>query len=130
MDRPAYASCPQQYTIVADLDGSVVGFAHTILDDDPNWRALLDNLHVTHGLKRRGAGTRLMSEAARLLLSRRPASSLYLWVLEQSTSAQSFYNARGGAAVERAISGPFPGGGTAIGLRYAWRDPSNLLTQN
>src|SRR5712691_860050 len=84
--------CSKQYTIVADLDDSVVGFAHTILDEDPKWGALLENLHVRHGLKRRGAGTRLISETSRLLLSRRPASGLYLWVLEQNTSAQSFYN--------------------------------------
>ena len=115
------------YTIVVELDGAVVGVAHTILDDDPTWGALLENLHVAHDLKRQGAGTRLMSETARVLLSRRPSTGLYLWVLEQNTTAQDFYNARGGAAVERAVRGPFPGGGTAPALRYAWPDPAKLL---
>lgn len=31
---------PNNYTVVADLDGVVVGFAHTIFDDDPTWGAL------------------------------------------------------------------------------------------
>jgi ribosomal protein S18 acetylase RimI-like enzyme len=117
-----------QYTIVAELDRAVVGFAHTILDDDPTFGALLENLHVAHHLKRHGTGTRLMSETAGVLLARRPSTGLYLWVLEQNATAQAFYTARGGTAVERAVRGPFPGGGTAPGLRYAWHDPSNLLT--
>ena len=89
----------------------------------------LENLHVAHDLKRQGAGTRLMSETARVLLSRRPSTGLYLWVLEQNTAGQDFYDARGGAAVERAVRGPFPGGGTAVALRYAWPDPANLIAE-
>jgi ribosomal protein S18 acetylase RimI-like enzyme len=116
-----------QYTVVADLDGVVVAFAHTIFDDDPTWGALLDNLHAAHGRKRRGIGTRLMSETARVLVERRPATGLYLWVLEQNKDAQAFYRARGGRPVGREIGGPFPGGGTAPSLRYAWPDPSILI---
>jgi ribosomal protein S18 acetylase RimI-like enzyme len=116
-----------QITIVAELDGAVIGFAHTILDDDPTWGALLDNLHAMHDRKRQGIGTRLMAETARALLERRPSTGLYLWVLEQNTAAQAFYDARGGRPVGREIRGPFPGGGTAPALRYAWPDPSKLI---
>lgn len=119
-----------QYTMVAEQDRAVVGFAHTILDDDPAWGALLENLHVAHDLKRQGTGTQLMSQAARELLARRPSSGLYLWVLEQNTAAQGFYSARGGTAVGRTVRGPFPGGGTAVGLRYAWPDPSILFAED
>jgi ribosomal protein S18 acetylase RimI-like enzyme len=118
------------FTVVAERDGEMVGFAHTILDDDPTWGALLENLHVMHDLKRRGTGSELMSESARELLERRPASGLYLWVLEQNAAAQAFYDSRGGTAVERTVRGPFPGGGTAFGLRYAWSDPSTLLADD
>src|ERR1700749_50840 len=59
-----------------DGDGNcaraLVGLAHTVLDDDPAWGALLDNLHVAYGLKRRGVGTRLMSLAARAVVTERP----------------------------------------------------------
>src|SRR2546422_1092551 len=37
-----------QCTIVAECDGAVVGFAHTALEDDERWGALLHNLHVSH----------------------------------------------------------------------------------
>jgi predicted N-acetyltransferase YhbS len=79
-------------TIVAEADEepagepAVLGFAHTFLDHDPVWGALLDNLHVSHDRARGGVGTRLMSETARELLRRDPGSDLYLWVLEQNTS--------------------------------------------
>jgi ribosomal protein S18 acetylase RimI-like enzyme len=103
--------------------GDIVGLAHTILEDDPTWGALLDNLHVPHAEKRHGIGTRLMAETARTLIARDPASPLYLWVLAQNTAAQAFYDARGGTRVERQSRSPQPG----ERLRYTWPDPSRLL---
>jgi ribosomal protein S18 acetylase RimI-like enzyme len=119
-------------TMVAEVNGIVVGFAHTIWDENPRWGALLENLHVGHAHKGRGVGTQLMARTAQALLKRATAGSLYLWVLEQNTDAQAFYEARGGICVERAFAPP-PGGepdrlaGTPRRLRYAWRDPSELL---
>lgn len=92
---------PQARTILAELDGEVVGLAHTILDQDVNWGAFIDNLHVAHGLKRQGIGTRLLALTAQAVLDWSPSSGLYLWVLEQNSDARAFYAARGGACVER-----------------------------
>jgi ribosomal protein S18 acetylase RimI-like enzyme len=114
------------YTIVADRNGEVAGFAHTCLDSDPRWGALLDNLHVRFELKRQGVGRALMAETAVVLRRRRPSSGLYLWVLQQNTAAQAFYSAVGGLVVEERLGSPFPGGGRAPVLRYAWPDPSVL----
>jgi len=118
-----------QCTIVAVSDGDLVGFAHTILNDDPKWGALLDNLHVRHDLKGQGIGTRLMAESAKAVMERTPSSGLYLWVLESNTAAQAFYATRGGNCVGREVSEP-PGGGSVIALRYVWPDPSTLLRAN
>jgi ribosomal protein S18 acetylase RimI-like enzyme len=115
------------FTIVAESDGLIVGFAHTRLDEDPSWGALLDNLHVSYELKRQGVGRVLMAETVRVLAVRRPTSRLYLWVLQQNTAAQAFYRAQGGVCVEETLGGPFPGGGRAPSLRYAWSNPSKLL---
>jgi GNAT superfamily N-acetyltransferase len=128
-DRPD----PGRRTILAETDGSLVGLAHTVLDDNPAWGALLDNLHVAYGLKRQGVGTQLLSLTARTVLAERPGSGLYLWVLEKNVNARAFYDARGGSCVEARAVLP-PGGdqgrlnGKPIGLRYAWPDPSTLLT--
>jgi ribosomal protein S18 acetylase RimI-like enzyme len=123
---------PQARTIVAELDGEVVGLAHTKLGDSAEWGALLDNLHVSYGLKRMGVGTRLMALTAQAVLDAAPDSGLYLWVLEQNTAARAFYSARGGTCVETTLVSP-PGGdptrlnGSPRGLRFVWPDPSKLI---
>jgi ribosomal protein S18 acetylase RimI-like enzyme len=125
------APSPQARTILAELGGEVTGFAHARLNDHPTWGALLDNLHVKYGVKRHGTGTRLLAMTARAVLDSAPGSGLYLWVLEQNTAAQAFYEARGGTCVERSHASP-PGGdparlnGKPAILRYAWPDPSKL----
>jgi ribosomal protein S18 acetylase RimI-like enzyme len=117
-----------QFTVVADRSGEVVGFVHLILDADPHWGALLDNLHVAHRLKRCGIGRYLLAEAAERLARRRPDDRrFYLWVLDQNTAAQAFYAACGGTKVETTLSGPFPGGGRALGHRVAWPDAAALV---
>jgi ribosomal protein S18 acetylase RimI-like enzyme len=124
---------PRARTIVGELGGEVVAFAHTRLGEDATWGALLDNLHVSYELKRLGIGTWLLALTARAVLDSSPASGLYLWVLEQNVAAQAFYAAQGGACVERRAVPP-PGGdpsrlnGAPMALRYAWPDPATLLS--
>ena len=102
---------------------------HMILDEDPHWGTLLDNLHVTYGLKRHGIGRRRLTEAARELVQRRPADRrFYLWVLAKNTAAQAFYTVCGGTRVETTLSGPFPGGGRALSHRIAWPDAAVLVS--
>jgi GNAT superfamily N-acetyltransferase len=123
---------PQARTILAEREGEVVGLAHTLLGQDATWGALLDNLHVLHGLKRQGIGTRLLALTAQAVLDWSPSSGLYLWVLEQNSDARAFYAARGSACAGHDDVPP-PGGdptrlnGKPMNLRYAWRDPSKLL---
>src|SRR5262249_30845165 len=107
-----------QRTIVAEIDGGLVGFVHLVCDDDPEWGALVDNLHVIHDRNGEGIGTVLMAAAAQALLDAHPESHrIYLWVLEQNTAAQAFYEARGGKRVGRGIVNPPGGGPTSIKLR-------------
>jgi GNAT superfamily N-acetyltransferase len=123
---------PRAATILAERDGAVVGLAHTLLGHDATRGAFLDNLHVAHGLKRQGIGTRLLTLTGQAVLDWSPNSGLYLWVLEQNSEARAFYTARGAACVER-LHVPPPGGdparlnGKPITLIYAWRDPAQLL---
>jgi GNAT superfamily N-acetyltransferase len=123
---------PVARTVVADLDDAVAGLLHTVLDSSETWGALLDNLHVRHGLKGHGIGSRLMSIAARTVLDERPGSGLFLWVFERNSAARAFYGAKGGSCAEALPAGA-PGGdagrlhGRPMGLRMTWRDPSALL---
>jgi ribosomal protein S18 acetylase RimI-like enzyme len=118
------------FTVVADRDGEVVGFVHMILDADPEWGAVLDNLHVTHRLKRGGIGRQLLAEAAERLVRRRPADSrFHLWVLDQNAAAQAFYAACGGTTVETALDELYPGGARALCRRVAWPDAAALVAE-
>ncbi len=78
-------------------------------------------------------GARLLALTGQEVVDWSPSSGLYLWVLEQNSDARAFYAARGGACVERGEVPP-PGGdaarlnGKPMGLRYAWRDSSKLLS--
>ena len=113
---------PDHLTLVAVCDDTVLGFAHTVRDADPTWGALLDNLHVSHQFKRLRIGAQLLKETAGHFVAHQWRPALYLWVLEQNTTAQAFYESQGGRRVERVIAGPFPGGGHAPPFRYAWPD--------
>ncbi|WP_063763821.1 GNAT family N-acetyltransferase [Actinoplanes subtropicus] len=119
-------------TIVAERDGDVVGFVHVVLDADPRWGSLVDNLHVSHAEHRSGIGSRLMGHAARAVLAGAGSPALYLWVLRQNTRAQAFYRASGGTPVETGIAAA-PNGdpalltGTPEKLRMSWPDATRLV---
>ena len=115
---------------MAEDDDGLVGFTHVVFDADPQWGALLDNLHVRYASKRQGVGSELVARSGQAVLDR--GAALYLWVLEENLNARAFYEARGGTVVERAQVDP-PGGvpdrltGTHHKLRIAWPDPGVLL---
>lgn len=120
---------PRTSTILAELGGEVIGLAHTRFDEDATWGALLDNLHVRYGLKGHGIGTRLFHLTAHEVSLR--GSGLYLWVLEQNVAAQGFYDARGGARLEKGDVPPPAGdprhlNGRPQCFRYSWPAPSPL----
>ncbi len=122
---------PNECTLVAESEGEMIGFCHTILDHNPTWGALLENLHVVSTWKRRSVGRQLMARLADLVLERTPAQGLYLWVLQQNAAAQAFYAANGGRRAERDMVTP-PGGitdrlnGKPSKLRYVWTDLAAL----
>jgi GNAT superfamily N-acetyltransferase len=123
---------PRTRTILAWQGGELVGLAHTELGADPQWGALLDNLHVAYGLKRQGVGRRLVALTARAVLDAAPDSGLFLWVLDQNAAARAFYAALGGETADSHVAGA-PGGdpsrlnGSPITCRIVWRDPAVLL---
>lgn len=123
--------------MVAEADGRLVGFVHTLLDADPAWGALLYNLHIASGHQRMGIGAQLMSHSAAFVAKQRPQGSLYLWVHETNSRAQRFYETMGGKLTESAPIpdvGGVPGrlNGAPVKLRYAWPDPSVItrLSEN
>jgi len=125
----------QTITLVAEDEGSVVGFIHLIIDADPEHGNLIDNLHVCRVLKRRGVGTRLLHASAHILVRDRSASPIFLWVQEQNTDAQAFYESRNGKLAERELIEPPAGNplnlnGEPSKIRVTWPSPAAVLSPN
>lgn len=108
-----------QYVVLAEDGGELIGFACCYGVDDPKWGTMLDNLHVRPDLHGGGVGKRLMARVAKWCLEAYPDCDLYLWVLEQNTRARRFYEGLGAADAEGGSWDP-PGGGYAPSRRYTW----------
>ena len=104
---------------VAVDNETIKGFVCVYGNDDAQWGALIDNLHVSPEWKGQGIGKRLMEEASKWVGEHYPDSGFYLWVYEANHLARQFYDKMGGKIVEEALYDN-PGGGTANTLRYAW----------
>ncbi len=115
-----------QLILLAEENGELFGFVCAILDADPGWGALLDNLHIRAEAQGRGLGRRLMSEAASWIRRQRPGSGLHLWVFEANPQARKFYELLHGRAVERQTKHA-PGGGEVVSVRYVWDDLCSFL---
>lgn len=111
-------------TIMAEMAGELVGFAHSFVDEDKTYGTLLDNLHVRPDAKRLGIGTRLMAETAAWLEWAGSGPGLYLWVLQGNISARRFYEAAGGQPSGEGVSKT--GGSSAPSLRLWWPELGRL----
>ena len=110
---------PRRRLFKAVSDRTIIGFACVALDAEPQWGALVDNLHVQPDVKRQGIGTRLFAEARAWVADAAPGVPMHLTVIEKNVNARRFYDRLGGRIVERKTVEVIPGTPLAI-LRYLW----------
>jgi GNAT superfamily N-acetyltransferase len=103
-----------------DQEGELVGFACVELDAEPDWGALLDNLHVRPDRKGQGIGRRLFDAAREWSFEQLGHRALHLWVIEANLEAQQFYERVGGTIAERKLT-DVVGVVTVPALRYVWK---------
>jgi ribosomal protein S18 acetylase RimI-like enzyme len=102
---------PGTFTVVAEVDGALVGFAYVVrVGDDPT----LQNLHVRSDAQRRGVGSQLVAEVLRTV------GHLHVSVREDNAAGRAFYEACGGTPAGRTLGGPFADGSRAPALCFAW----------
>ncbi len=105
----------------------LVGFASVMLDQEPEFGARLDNLHVDPAAKGHGIGRLLMRHAARWVLDDNKAPMLHLMVFEDNVAARGFYDALRGECVERREV-TVEDGTRLVELRYLWTDLDGLAS--
>jgi ribosomal protein S18 acetylase RimI-like enzyme len=108
-----------QYVVVAEIDGALAGFACAYLGEDREWGSLLDNIHVRPEAYRKGLGSALLQAVAARGSLVAGTAGLYLWVLQDNTSAQSFYEHYGARNVGTDLWHA-PGGTQVPRFRFAW----------
>jgi GNAT superfamily N-acetyltransferase len=109
----------RRHVLKAVAGDAMVGFACVLLDAEPAWGALLDNLHVVPELKGHGIGRRLFEAAHRWVAAAAPGTRMHLTVIERNHNARAFYDRLGGVVVERKIVEVVPGTRLDV-LRYSW----------
>jgi GNAT superfamily N-acetyltransferase len=110
-----------QFVVVAEQDGRVLGFACAYGDDDAQWGTLLDNIHVRPGLHGNGIGGGLVAEVVSWCLAHHPDRGLWLWVVGQNRNARHFYERLGAIDHGAELRPPSAGGGEPRAVhRYAW----------
>lgn len=118
---------PDRHVLLAEEHGTLQGFACVLAAADPQWGALVDNLHVRPDLRGRGLGKTLLLEAASWVWLRDPGSPLHLWVYEANQPACRFYEKLGAIPAGREVKETRDGAST-VQLRYAWPELQPLLT--
>jgi GNAT superfamily N-acetyltransferase len=118
-ERMSAPNPERQRVIGAMADGQLVGFACVLLDAEPAWSPLLDNLHVKPSYKGQGIGALLLSASRDWVARAAPGEPMHLWVMEGNLPARRFYDRQGGTVAERSIVDDGPAKGQPV-MRYVW----------
>lgn len=92
---------PDQHIVMAMDGDQCCGFACVYLRYDPEWGALLDNLHVLPGWQRRGIARELVRRTAAWVHENTPEAKYHLLVLAGNANAIRFYDRIGGKNVKK-----------------------------
>jgi GNAT superfamily N-acetyltransferase len=111
----------RRYVFLAEIKTDLVGFVCVLLDEEIEWGACLDNLHVRSHIRGQGLGRQLFAKAARWVMVKQPGWPIHAWVFEANDSARRFYDTVKGEILEREVK-QMPGGARVPSLRYVWRD--------
>jgi GNAT superfamily N-acetyltransferase len=114
------APAANQWVVVAETEGEVVGFGCAYGAKDERFGTELDNLHVRSDRQSGGIGAHLLAAVAGWCTATHPDVGLYLWVLTQNLRAREFY-ARMGAEDAGADVWLPPDGSRVPVRRCVWR---------
>jgi GNAT superfamily N-acetyltransferase len=124
--RRLYKPVENQIVTLAVLNRDIVGFCCTMLNDDPLYGSLIDNLHVSESMQKSGIGKMLIKDAAGTIVKKALTPKMYLWVYEANTNARKVYEHLGGTNFETLMK--TGNDGTAVRTcRYTWNDVGKII---
>lgn len=115
-----------QRVILAKVQDELIGFGCLFLNDDKQYGALLDNLHVTESYSGKGIGSGIIKRLASEIKSSGGRNDMYLWVLKGNDSAIRLYEKLGAQQKELAIETEF-GNNPVAKYRYYWPNVDILI---
>ncbi len=117
---------PNMFLILVEDVNQIIGFGCLFLEDDSEYGALLDNLHVAKIYSGLGFGRALMKALAGEVIKRGRRQDMYLWVLKNNINAIRFYQKLNGRQKELAIEKEL-GNDPIEKLRYYWPNVNDLI---
>lgn len=114
-----------QYVVVAEENGVVVGFACAFAGEHPDSGSYIDNLHVAQSHQGRGLGRDLLAAVAALCEQKCPNQGVYLLVNQANVRAQQFYHSLGARNAQAAIWDA-PEGTKVPAFWFVWRSALQL----
>jgi ribosomal protein S18 acetylase RimI-like enzyme len=119
-------SSDKRMVFVAELDGSLLGFAAAMKLHEPKFgvNAELTGIYLKPEAQRKGIGRRLVAAAAHACIAE-DAHDMLVWVITQNQAARDFYE---GLGAELMAGQPFSWDGLELHeTGYAWRDLGVLI---
>ncbi len=117
---------PSLCLILAEEDSELIGFGCLFFDENEEYGAYLDNLHVAAEHSGKGIGKRLMSALASAVKQRGQRLDMYLWVLTENHGAIKLYEKLKGQRKEQLWEREL-GNQPVEKIRYYWPDVSELI---
>lgn len=117
-----------QYVVVAEAQGSILGFACVFAEEHDAWGAYLENLHVETTSQGKGVGRALIAEVARWCEAHHPGRGLYLSVNQDNLRAQRFYLGFGARNAESSVWHA-PEGSQVPTFRFVWDSAARLADE-
>ena len=119
-----------QYVLVAIDNKEICGFICAFGNESSQWGTFIDNLHVSKSAQGKGIGKQLMFLTAKWADENFQHKGVYLEVLEDNSSARSFYHRLGAKHQETNLWQP-PGSNDKVNdMLYVWENNIPLLSVN
>lgn len=108
-----------QYVLLAEMEGEIMGFACAYLNENPTWGTYLDNLHVRRDVQSKGIGKALLLGVVAASYRQDAESGMCLIVNQTNEKAQSFYQSLGARNAENGVWNA-PDGSVIPTYWYVW----------